>query len=68
MFVWKNKAPAMIQDDDLRTVVQSRNRQSNQDTWEINITLVLVGLMIAGAVIFQAELHDFLMSLFTGAK
>ncbi len=42
--------------------VRSRNRQSNGDTWEIVLTIVAMGLVVAGAVVFQAEIHDWFMS------
>jgi len=68
MLIWKRKSPAKIHDDDLRAAVLSRNRQSNHDTWEINITLVLVALVVSLVLIFQVEMHDFLLSIFMGGE
>ncbi len=53
---------------DLSSAVKSRNRQSNHDTWEINITQFAVGVLLALAVVFQVEIHDYLMSILMGGK
>ena len=54
--------------EELSSAVKSRNRQSNHDTWEINITQIVVGALLALAVVFQVEIHDYLLPILTGGK
>lgn len=62
MLIWKKKQRPVINDDDLRAAVMSRNQQSNADTWEIVLTIFFTGLIatvvICGMILFRAEIHD----------
>lgn len=47
----------------MKEAVRSRNAQSNGDTWEIVLTLLAIGLFLAGVMVFHLEIHDWIMSL-----